>query len=50
MERRELRQDLSEARVQPNGETRSTYNLLHLLVKPRLNSHNLVDQDRAHMS
>ena len=26
MERRELRQDLSEARVQPNGETRSTYN------------------------
>ena len=26
MERRELRQDLSEVRIQPTGKTRSTYN------------------------
>ena len=26
MERRGLRQDLSEARIQPTGKTRSTYN------------------------
>ena len=36
MERRELRQDLSEAKIQPTGKTRSTYILLHLLVKPQV--------------
>ena len=48
-ERRELRRDLSEEEFNPTSKTRSTYNSATSACQAdRLNSHNLVDQDRAH--
>lgn len=49
MERRELRQDLSEEEFNHTGKTRSPYHSATSACQAdRLNSHNLVDQDRAH--
>ena len=48
-ERRELRQDLSEGEFNPTSKTRSTYNFATSSCQAdELNSHDFVDQDRAH--
>ena len=48
-ERRELRQDLSEGEFNSTSKTRSTYNFATSSCQAdELNSHDFVEQDRAH--